>query len=73
MNTINRSALQILFLMAIPFLILYFKWAAQDSTSLPGLPAAETESFFEIVMNNLDAIIVSLLSSIPTFFMSLYF
>jgi hypothetical protein len=59
--------------MAIPFLILYFKWAAQDSTSLPGLPAAETESFFEIVMNNLDAIIVSLLSSIPTFFMSLYF
>ncbi|MBW7842951.1 MAG: hypothetical protein H3C40_09530 [Ignavibacterium sp.] len=73
MNTINRSALQILFLMAIPFLILYFKWAAQDSTSLPGLPAAETESFFEIVMNNLDAIIVSLLSSIPTFYMSLYF
>lgn len=73
MNTINRSALQILFLMAIPFLILYFKWAAQDSTSLPGLPAAETESFFEIVMNNLDVIIVSLLSSIPTFYMSLYF
>ncbi|MFZ2864879.1 MAG: hypothetical protein WA440_09030 [Ignavibacteriaceae bacterium] len=73
MNTINRSALQILFLMAIPFLILYFKWAAQDSTSLPGLPAAESESFFEIVMNNLDVIIVSLLSSIPTFYMSLYF
>jgi len=73
MNTINRSALQILFLMAIPFLILYFKWAAQDTTSLPGLEATESESFFEIVMNNLDVIIVSLLSSIPTFYMSLYF
>lgn len=62
-----------LFWITIPFLILYFKSAAQDSASLPGLPGKQTESFFEVVMNNFDVIIISLLSSIPTFYMSLYF
>jgi hypothetical protein len=73
MKTINKSALHILFWITIPFLILYFKWAAQDATTLPGLPVAEIESFFEIVQYNYDVIIVSLLGSLPIFYMSLFF
>jgi hypothetical protein len=73
MKTINKSALHILFWITIPFLILYFKWAAQDTTSLPGLPIPESASFFEIVQYNYDVIIVSLLGSLPIFYMSLFF
>lgn len=73
MKTFNRSAVYILFWKTIPLTVLYFKWAAHDSTSLPGLPITETESFFEVFMKNFDVIIVSLLSSIPTFYLSLYF
>jgi len=68
MKSINRSALQILFGMAIPLLILYFKWAAQETTTLPGLPVPGTETFFQIIKNNLDVIFISLLGSIPVFY-----
>ena len=56
----------------IPLLVLYLKWAAQDTTTLPGLPVPLTESFAEVMINNLDVIVVSLLGSIPTFYWSLY-
>lgn len=72
MKEFNKVALHILFWIIIPLLIFYFKWAAQDTTSLPGLPAVESESFFEIVKSNSDVIIVSLLGSIPAFYWSLF-
>ena len=72
MKEFNKAGLHILFWITIPLLILYFKWAAQETTSLPGLPMPESESFFEIVRNNIDVIVVSLLGSIPAFYWSLF-
>lgn len=72
MKEFNKPALHILFWIIIPLLIFYFKWAAQDTTSLPGLPSGESESYFEIVQNNIDVIVVSLLGSIPVFYWSLF-
>jgi hypothetical protein len=72
MKEFNKAGLHILFWITIPLLILYFKWAAQDTTTLPGLPIPESESFFEIVRINIDVIIVSLLGSIPAFYWSLF-
>lgn len=72
MKALNKSGLHILFLITVPLLIFYFKWAAQDTTSLPGLPIAESESYFEIIRNNIDVIVVSLLGSIPAFYWSLF-
>lgn len=72
MKTFNKEGLYFLFLITISLLILYFKWAGQDTTSLPGLPEPRSESFFEIVQNNPDIIVVSLLGSIPVFYWSLF-
>ena len=72
MKTFNKTGLHILFWIAIPLIVLYFKWAAQDTTSLPGLPSAESDSFLEIVRNNIDVIVVSLLASIPAFYWSIF-
>jgi len=72
MRTFNKSELHILFLITVPLLIFYFKWAAQDTTTLPGLPIPESESFFEVVRNNIDVIVVSLFGSIPAFYWSLF-
>ncbi len=73
MKAFNKVGLHILFWMVIPLIVLYFKWAAQDTTTLPGLPIPPSESFFEVMINNLDVIIVSLLGSIPAFYWSLFF
>jgi len=73
MREFKKVALHILFWITIPLLVFYFKWAVQETTSLPGLPIPESESFFEIVQNNYDVIIVSLIGSIPIFYMSLFF
>jgi hypothetical protein len=73
MKEFNKVALHILFWIAVPLLIFYFKWAAQETTSLPGLPVPESDSIFEIISNNTDVIIVTLLGTIPIFCMSLYF
>jgi hypothetical protein len=73
MKELKKIGLHVLSGLTIPLLIFYFKWAAQDTTSLPGLPMPESESFFEIVQYNYDVIIVSLLGSIPIFYMSLFF
>lgn len=70
MKELKRLSYHIMFWVIIPFTILYFKWAAQDTTALPGLPAPQIESLFEIMRGNLDVIIVSLLSSIPIFYCS---
>jgi len=60
-------------LMTITFLILYFKWAGQETTSLPGLPTPGSDSIVEIIHNNTDLIIVSFIGSIPIFYLSLLF
>jgi hypothetical protein len=73
MKEFNKAGLHILFWITIPLLILYFKWAAQETSSLPGLPGPESDSIFEIISNNTDVIIVTLLGTIPIFCMSLYF
>jgi hypothetical protein len=73
MKAINKTRLLILFCITIPLLILYLKWAAQDTLSLPGLPGSESESFFNIVQNNIDVIVLSLLGSIPVFYWSFFF
>jgi hypothetical protein len=73
MKEFNKVGLHTLIWIAVPLIVLYFKWAAQDTTSLPGLPVPESETFFEIVKSNIDVIIVSLLGSIPIFYMSLFF
>lgn len=73
MKAFNKIELYILFWIAIPLLLFYFKWAAQDTTSLPGLPSIESESFLEIVKTNIDVIIVSLLGSLPVFYWSLFY
>lgn len=73
MKNFHKAALHILFWITIPLLIFYFKWAAQDTTSLPGLPATESESIFEIIYYNTDVAIVSLIGSIPIFYLSLLF
>jgi len=62
-----------LFWITIPLLILYLKWAGQDTTSLPGLPIPESESMLEIILNNIDVVVISLISSIPIFHLSLFF
>lgn len=73
MKAFNKIGLHILLWIAIPVFILYFKWAAQDTTSLPGLPSAESDSFLKIVRNNTDVIVVSLFASIPIFYWSLLY
>ena len=73
MKKFNKAGLHILFCISIPLLIFYFKWAAQETTSLPGLPGSASESFFKIISSNTDVFIVSLLGSIPIFYMSLFF
>jgi len=73
MKAFNKVGLHILFWIAIPLTVLYFKWAAQETSSLPGLPMRGSETIFEIILNNTDLIIVTLLGSIPVFCMSLYF
>lgn len=73
MKELNKTGLRILFWITIPLLILYFKWAAQETSSLPGLPSPESDSIFETILNNPDVIIVALLGSIPIFYLSLYF
>ncbi len=73
MKELNKVVFHILFWMTIPLLIFYFKWAAQETTSLPGLPGPALEGFIEIVQNNYDVLIVSLLGSIPIFYTSLFF
>jgi hypothetical protein len=72
MKEFNKVVLHILFWIIIPVLILFFKWAAQETITLPGLPVPESESFFEIVLNNIDVIVISLLGSIPAFYWSLF-
>ncbi len=62
-----------MFWITIPLLILYLKWAGQDTTSLPGLPIPESESMLEIILNNIDVVVISLISSIPIFHLSLFF
>ena len=73
MKEFNKAGLFILICMTIPLLIFYFKWAAQDTSSLPGLLASESESFFEIIQNNSDVIVLSLLGSIPVFYWSFFY
>lgn len=73
MKRFGRIGIHILLWMTISMIIFYFKWAAQDSFSLPGLPGPETEGFLEIIRNNTDVIFVSLFGSIPVFYWSLYF
>lgn len=73
MKAINKTRLLILFCITIPLLILYLKWAAQDTSSLPGLPGSESESFLEIAKTNIDVIVVSLLGSIPVFYWSFFY
>lgn len=72
MKRFNKIGLHFFSWIIIPLVVLYFKWAAQDTTSLPGIPVPETESFVEVIKNNLDVIIVSLLGSIPVFYWSLF-
>ena len=72
MKEFNKSGLHILFLITVPLLIFYFKWAAQETTTLPGLPVPVSESYFGIVLNNIDVIVISLLGSIPAFYWSLF-
>lgn len=71
MKKFLKIGLHILFWIAIPALILYFNWAGQDTTSLPGLPKPESKSIWEIIKGNLDLTIISLISSIPIFYLSL--
>jgi hypothetical protein len=73
MKKFNKAGLFILFCITIPLLILYLKWAAQDTLSLPGLPGPESESFLEIAKTNIDVIVLSLLGSIPVFYWSFFF
>ncbi len=67
-----KLGLHVLFWIAIPSLILYFNWAEQDATHFPGFSKPELESFLEIIKNNTDLTIISLISSIPIFYLSLY-
>ncbi|MCX6151428.1 MAG: hypothetical protein NTX22_12930 [Ignavibacteriales bacterium] len=46
MKELKKIGLHILFWITIPLLVFYFKWAVQVTTSLPGLPVSEFESFF---------------------------
>ena len=69
----NKAVLHILFWITIPLFVFYFKWAAQETTSLPGIPSTESESIFEIIYYNTDVAIVSLIGSIPIFYLSLFF
>lgn len=68
-----KAGLPMLFCLLITALMIYFKWAAQDTTSLPGLPKLHTNSIFEILQNNTDLAIVSLIGSIPIFYISMFF
>lgn len=71
MKAFNKVGLHFLFWIAIPLIVLYFKWAAQDTTTLPGI-SVESESFLEVVKTNIDVIVVSLLGSVPAFYWSLF-
>ena len=72
MKKFNKAGLQILYMITISLLIFFFKWAGQETTTLPGLPIPESDSFFEIIYNNTDVAIISLIGSIPIFYLSLF-
>ena len=72
MKKFNITVSHALFLITIPLLIIYFKWAAQDTTSLPGLLVLQSESIFKFIYYNTDVAIVSLIGSIPIFYLSLF-
>ncbi len=71
MKKFLKIGLHILFWIAIPSLILYFNWAGQDTTHLPGTLKPESKTIWEIIRSNLDLTIISLISSIPIFYLSL--
>lgn len=73
MKKLKKEGLHILYLMSLTLLIVYFKWAGQETTTLPGLPAPESDSFVEILHTNTDLIIVSFIGSIPVFYLSLLY
>jgi hypothetical protein len=73
MKMFKKAGLHILYLTAITLLILYFKWAGQETTTLPGLPIPESDSLVEIIHDNTDLIIISFIGSIPIFYLSLLY
>jgi len=63
----------LIYLFAVPILMLYCKWASQITTTLPGLPEPASESFTEILLNNYDTILVSVICSFPVYCFTLSF
>lgn len=72
MKNLVKISLHVLFWITIPAMILFFFWASQDTTGLPGLQI-EAVSFWQIVNGNKELIILSLISSVPVFYLSYYF
>ncbi|QQS34751.1 MAG: hypothetical protein IPM56_10805 [Ignavibacteriales bacterium] len=72
MKTITKAGLHLLFWTAVPAIILYFKWALHDISSLPGITVSSSQSYSEIIVTNFDLIVISLLGSVPVFYWSFY-
>jgi two-component system, LytTR family, sensor kinase len=72
MKKLFKISLHVIFWITIPAMILFFFWASQDTTGLPGLQK-DSLSFWQIVNGNIELILLSLISSVPAFYMSYYF
>lgn len=72
MRRIVRLVHHIIFWISLSTLIVYFNWANQNSSTLPGLPRPEIRTFWEVLNRYSDSIIILLLVSIPIFYLSLY-
>jgi len=73
MNSSCKLIPSLIYLLAVPVLMLYCNWASQITSALPGLPEPASESFWQIILNNYDTIILSLVCSIPVYCFTLAF
>ncbi len=68
MKKLKNIGMSILIWIVILFIILYFKWASQETTSLPGVLSEKSEPFFDY-----ELIIVTFLGFVSAFYLSLIY
>ena len=61
-----------IFWISVPIVIVYFNWANQNTSSLPGLPKPESSTFWDLLNGYSSSFGVLLLVAIPVFYLSLY-
>lgn len=73
MKKVSRICYHLIFWIGLPLLPIFFQWANQVNSSLPGLPKPATSTFLEILQGNLETITIILIVAIPIFYLSFCF